>query len=297
MTTRRAPLIGLVLVLLACGGRSMHSGADSSDDDGSGGSVQARSGSGGTSGAASSGGAARGGSTHGGSANGGVAHGGVSSGGAATAGKASAGDTGTDQCDPANYGDAGGKSIPVRLVNGTNDPIYLGPRMAGCGLGRLFSVADAFGQPLNPPGFCEPTCEQVIDGDVAPCPPLLCPVSAVVTLQPGESRLQSWDGLHLEKVTLPSACAVGSRQCSQVVLAEPGDYFFFAEAGSSQQCLVPQGGCDVCTPDVNGGCATPGTVTAGAALRAETELTLDESYFAGAGGRPMLKPIDIVFHD
>jgi hypothetical protein len=289
-------LLGAMFV--ACGGRSMHSGADSGDD--SGGSVSGGTTSNGgaaSAGASSRGGAARGGSTHGGSTNGGVSHGGAATGGAAAAGAASAGDTGTDQCDPANYGDAQGKSIAVRLVNGTNDPIYLGPRMQGCGLGRLFSVDDASGQPLNEPGFCEPTCEQWIDGDVAPCPPILCPVSAVVTLQPGESRLQSWDGLYLKKVTLPLACGVGPRQCSQVTLAEPGDYVFSADAGSSQQCLVPQGGCNVCTPDLNGGCATAGTVTAGAALRAEAKVTLDESYFAGAGGRPMLKPVDVVFHD
>ncbi|HVY29152.1 MAG TPA: hypothetical protein VHB79_21485 [Polyangiaceae bacterium] len=270
-------IVGAVFV--ACAGRSMHSSADSGDEDSSGGSSSA--------GTTSSGG---------GTASGGVSQGGKASSGAATGGLASAGDTGTDLCDPANYADALGTSIPVRLVNGTNQTIYLGPRQGGCGVGRLFGVDDAFGTPLEPPR-CATTCEQLLDDLVQGCAPILCPVSAVVTLQPGESRLQSWDALWMEKVTLPAACAVSPAQCSQVVLAQPADYVFFAEAGSSQQCLVPQGGCNVCTPDLNGGCVTPGALAAGAALQAEAKVTLDESYFAAAGGRPPLKPVDIVFHD
>lgn len=270
------PVLAIGL-LVACGGKSFETGDGT--DGGSAGSAPAGSSSGARDG---------GGSSAGGTASGGTASGGTGSGG-------------TDQCEPADYADDMGGSVPVRIVNKTATPIYLGQQTLGCAGGPSFQVADAMGQPLSSPGFCETTCEMRLTGGEIGCPSVACALGGVTTLQPGESTLSQWSALRTETLQLPAACKhTGVTACNRIADVEPGTYYFSAEAGSSMKCggEGPDGAasCSTCMPSGSGGCLTYGAVVTAPLLEAKVEVMLDGSYgIGGPGGGGMVREVVIEF--
>lgn len=279
LPTKNWPLL-LTGLLLACGGKSFESGTG--PEGGSGGSAQAGT----DAGARDGGGTSSGGSSStggkGGSSTGGMATGGTPNG-----------------CDAKAYPDESGGNVPVRLVNGTDKPIYLGQQMPGCSQGPLFQVADGSGQPLPAPGFCQPTCSQVIQHQVIGCPALACAINSTITLAPGESTLSLWSALFSEKVELSRVCAAaaGQAECTRIASVTPGDYVFSAQAGTNLQCMAPGAGeCGTCMPNPNGGCNTFGAVITEPLVQAKVEVKLDGSYgIGGPGGGGMVREVVIEF--
>lgn len=266
-------LLVATFALPACGGKSSEDGpGDSSGGTNSGGMVHG------------------GGTGHGGMATGGVAEGGsagVATGGNGLGGKA--------DCDA--YKDEGAANIPVRIINATKAPLYLGPQPA-CGAAPLFNVTDAAGNLLPSPSFCQLTCQGFINGGGIACPAIACPIGAVLTLQPGEDSLQLWNGLHNEAVLLTPECrpASGESMCLRVAAVEPGTFTFSATAGSQLACSVSS--CMTCTPSSTGGCTTFGGAVLEPTRSAETKVMLDGSYgLGGPGGGGMVRSVEIVFKD
>jgi hypothetical protein len=271
-------LLVTTLALPACGGKSFGAGAtdDSGGNDGGG---------------EAHGGSSRGGTATGGSAEGGRNRGGE--GGSAGLGKGGTAQGGTAQCDA--YLDEGPANIPVRIVNETKGPLYLGPQ-PNCGAAPLFSVADAAGTLLPFVGFCETTCQQLINGGAISCPAVACPVGSILLLQPGEDSLQLWNGLYNQPMLLAPECrpATSESMCLRVAAVKPGTFTFTATAGSKLDCS--QTSCMACTPSDTGGCTTFGGVVTGPTLSAETTLQLDGSYgLGGPGGGGMVQSVEIVF--
>jgi len=258
---------------VGCGGRSFTNGDDQA------------SGATGTGGGGSQGGAALGGGAQGGS---------QASAGSQATGGGSGGSVA--KCD--HFLDETGPQLTVLLRNETAGPIYIGPQKPTCGLGGdVYQVSDATGRLLSGPRHCDTTCEQLYQGTVAPCSPTTCPVSAVITLLPGEAALQSWTATFMETAKLPPACFTpdGGTSCQHVVSIKPGDYFFTAQAGTQIDCSPFGGTCMKCVRDSNGGCTTAGAVIGGQLLAAKLLITLDASYGVGGPGGGMQRPIEIVF--
>jgi hypothetical protein len=264
----------------ACGGKSF--GPDSGDEGGSGGASQAGTGSG----ADDSGGTGIAGSGVAGSGHGG------------TSGVAGTGSGGKASCSPQLYEDEGGGNVPVRIINGTMKPIYLGEETAGCAGAPLFQVHDGRGGALASVPYCQSTCSSLLSGVAIGCPAIACAISSV-TLAPGESTMTLWNALYSETVTLPPACVakVGQKECPRVVSVKPGTYIFTAQAGSAMQCLNNDtGGCGGCMPSSSGGCTTYGAVISGPILNAKVDVQLDGSYgIGGPGGGGMVRSVDITF--
>jgi hypothetical protein len=257
-------LVALGGSLSACGGKMLREEADAGDG-----------GSGGSSNVAGSG-----------------------SGGKASGGSVSGGASGKTQCDPAVYEDhLNAPSVSVRLVNGTGGPIFLGSQTPGCGLAPLFEVEQSDGRRLTPFGYCETTCQQILSGQISGCPPIPCPISSVIQLEPGEGRVQPWVATYTELVKLPPVCVarVGADECERVQDVKPGAYVFTAQAASGIQCAAPQAPCDLCTRDSNGGCAISNAVLAGPLRQAVTDVVLDGSYGIGAPGNAMTREVVVTF--
>jgi hypothetical protein len=275
-------------LLFACGGKSFDTNGEPEGGSGnSGGSAQAGTGSGAREG---------GGNSAGGTGSGGGNHAGSSSGG-----KANGGSAGAAECDDTAFQDEMGGSVPVRLINGTQHPIYLGQKTPSCGAGPLFQVADGKGQPLTGGGFCQTTCEMLINGTVIGCPAIACAIGSVITLAPGESTIQLWSTLYTEQVALPPACRTktDAMACQRVLSAKPGAYIFSAEAGLGMKCDQPDSmSCASCQPNSNGGCATFGAVITEPLLNAKTMVELDASYgLGGPGGGGMVREVEVTFND
>ncbi|HVY29151.1 MAG TPA: hypothetical protein VHB79_21480 [Polyangiaceae bacterium] len=276
------PVLLVGALLAACGGKSFENG-----DDPNGGSGNTA-------------GSSQAGSANAGSENGGTDFGGTGSGGSGQAGTSNGGKAGASSCDAADYPDEMGGSVPVRLINGTNHPIYLGPEVQGCGGVPLFQVADGKGQPLSAVGFCQSTCAMMIQGTLIGCPAIACAINSVITLQPGESTMGLWNTLYTEQEKLPPVCskAAGVNECQRIVAAKPGDYIFSAQAGSNMTCGGPTatGTCGSCDANGNGGCVTYGAVIAGPLLNAKVEVMLDGSYgLGGPGGGGMVREVMLEF--
>jgi len=284
------PWVLLALSTVACGGRAFESGRDAS-----GGATN-----GGDGGSATSGGSNAGSGDLGGAATAGSAQGGSPAGGAGTAGTASggsAGSGGSPECDA--FLNETGSTVQVRLTNETRAPLYLGSQTPGCSVGAYFQVRDAAGTPLTTLGSCATTCATLMQATIRVCPPTLCIVASVVTLQPGESVMQQWDASYFVTAELTPACrpADGTRECQRVVAAQPGAYTFSAVAGTKIDCSDYAGDpCTACMPDNNGGCLNFGAIIGGARVAAEAQVTLDGSYGLGAaGGGGKTRPVEIVF--
>lgn len=274
------PVVLMGALLDACGGKSFDRGNESEAGSDSGGSTLAGTGSGGSSA----------GESHGGTSSGGKSNGGTSSGGAAT------------QCDPADYQDAMGGSVPVLIINETSKPIYLGQETLGCAAGPSFQVADAAGQALATPGFCQPTCHMMLTHTVIGCPAIACAIGGVTVLQPGESASSQWSALYTQSVKLPPACqaVAGAAECTRIADVEPGTYYFSAKAGSNMQCGTgaDAASCSACMPTGTGGCMVYGAVITPPLLQAKVEVKLDGSYgIGGPGGGGMVRAVEIVFKD
>jgi len=286
------PLVALTLAASACGGSSFTSG--NGDPNGGTTSAGTTSGGGTDSGGTDSGGSNQAGSATGGKTQGGSHSGGTASGGTSTGGTGSGG---SSQCDA--FLDEPGSMVTVRLTNETMTPIYLGSQMQGCGPAVLFQVANASGMPLQSPGFCTTTCEDIMHNTVMGCPPIACIITAAITLQPGESALRQWSGAFMVSATLPPACrpAAGTSECERIAGVQPGAFTFSAQAGTALDCTKFGGSmCQACMPDSGGGCATSGALIAGTLLSAETKVMLDGSYgVGGSGGGGMTRPVEIVF--
>ena len=270
------PLVAL-LVLPSCGGRSAEGASDQS-----GGASAGRGGAVGGGAGASPGGATPGGSDAGGSDSGGGFVGGAGASAASTA------------CDA--YLDQSGTTVQLELVNDTQQAIYLGPRMPGCG-GEQIQVADATGA-LLVPGFCQATCQNVIQGTTPLCPPIACPVNSTVTLQPGELTLVEWGGAFLRDASLPLAClpANAATDCQRIEGVTPGVYTFSAIAGTKLDCSQLGGApCERCMPSSAGGCWTPAAVITGPFLTATTEVLLGGSYGVGDMAGGIARPVQVRF--
>jgi hypothetical protein len=185
------------------------------------------------------------------------------------------------RCDA--FGNESGPTILVQLTNGTQRQLYLGQRMAGCGLGSLFTVSDASGMALQGSQFCSSSCQDLALGSVPSCPPIACVVSSVVTLEPGESFTQEWHAAYVRDETLPAGCAPGSEgvTCSRAVAIERGTYTFSASAAAGMDCSQFGGGCSSCLADSNGACVTYGAVVTGSSLPVQASVLLDPSYGVG----------------
>lgn len=269
-------------VLVACGGKSFEGDGDAQAGSGnSAGSPEAGSGTGARD-------------------TGGTSSGGSGSGGWASGGSGNAGSAGSAQCDPSDFEDEQGGNVGVRLINGTNHPIYLGADQPGCGIGPLFRVLDANGQPLLGAAYCQATCAQLLSGNVIGCPAIACAVPGVITLQPGESALTRWNAMYSEKLSPPPACrpAGDEASCLRVRSVREGTYYFTAQAGSQLSCNAPDlpGACS-CMPEESGGCITYDSVIAGPLLQAKVRVELDASYGIGGPGGGMARPVEIVFND
>ena len=187
----------------------------------------------------------------------------------------------------------------VRLTNRTVGRLFLGRRMRSCGLGPLFTVADDSGTTLQEPAFCATSCQSIPQGVLIECPPLPCIVNAVITLQPGESALQQWNGLYQLNRTLPVECgATGTGiECSQSLAVQPGSFTFTAMAGTGIDCSeFGDHTCTECMPDSNGGCTTYGAVVAGRLLPTVTSVALDASYGVGPSSA-VPRPVELVFEE
>lgn len=281
---RVVPLALTSALLSACGGKSFDAAGTPQAGSDSGGSPTAGRGGGGGSGRGN--------------------HGGTSSGGTSSGGIANGGEAGADRCDPTGYEDAMGGSVPVLIINQTQKPIYLGQETLGCGNTPWFQVADASGEFLPPPNFCQVTCDMLLTNTVHGCPPIVCPIGAVTTLQPGESASSLWTALYNESIVLSAACEakVGGAECVRIREVEPGTYYFSAQAGSGMRCegMGPDGmaSCSNCAPNGTGGCVTTGAVITPPLLRAKVEVQLDGSYgIGGPGGGGMVRAVEIVFED
>ncbi len=197
-------------------------------------------------------------------------------------------------CDA--YLDQSGTTVQVELVNDTQQAIYLGPQMPGCG-GEQIQGADATGA-LLVPGFCQATCQNVIQGTTPLCPPIACPVNSTVTLQPGELTLVEWDGAFLRDASLPLAClpANAATDCPRIEGVTPGVYTFSAIAGTKLDCSQLGGApCERCMPSSAGGCWTPAAVIAGPFLTATSEVMLDGSYGVGDMAGGIARPVQVRF--
>lgn len=279
------PALCVASLLAACGGKSF--GPGEGEDGGSGGSSHAGSGSG----ADDSGGTGMGGSGVAGSSHGGTSSVAGTGNTAGTGGKAS--------CSPQLYEDEGGGNVPVRIINGTIKPIYLGQETAGCAGGLPFQVYDGRGGTLASVPYCQSTCSNLLSGVAIGCPAIACAISSVTTLKPGESTMTLWNALYSETVTLPPVCAAqtGQMQCPRVVSVKPGSYIFTAQAGTAMQCLDnATGPCGGCMPSSSGGCINYGAVIQGPLLNAKVQVQLDGSYgIGGPGGGGMVRSVDITF--
>ena len=256
------PLALAALALLGCGGRSLKNDQDQSSAATGTGGDGAQGGSGGSQGGSGAGG---------------------------SDGKCSA------------FLNETGPLLTVLLRNETKIPIYVGPQTPGCGLGnRVYTVADASGIELRPPELCTPTCEDVLQNSFPLCPPVACPVSAVIMLQPGEAALQSWTAAQMESISLPAVCrppAAGTNQCDRVASVMPGGFIFSAQAGTNIDCSAFGGVCGKCTSDSNGGCTTFGAVIAPPLISTQLAIMLGPSYgVGGPGGGGMPYPIEIIFN-
>lgn len=192
------------------------------------------------------------------------------------------------------YDDDGPANIPVRIINATSAPLYLGPQ-AGCGSVPFFTVADAAGSLLSSPGFCHTSCQQLLSGMVSGCPSIACPVGPVLELAAGEDTLQLWNGLFTETEMLAPQCrpADDIDTCERVAVVRPGTFTFSVTAHRSFDCGPAS--CMTCTPSSTGGCTSYGGVPSGQVLSAETEVALDGSYGLAPGG--MVNSVEIVFKE
>lgn len=282
----RAAIRPLLLtgLLMACGGKSFENGGDPNGGSASGGSADAGSSSGGTDSAGtSSGGTSPGGSN---STGGSIGPGGTGAGGW--------------QCMQTNIYNQPGSSIPVRVLNSTSHPIYIGQENPDCGVGALFQVANALGQPVPGVPFCQSTCEQLRSGIPLGCPAIGCALPSVIALDPGGSTMTTWDGLYPEQVELIFGCReqLGQDQCTRIASVPPGDYTFSARAGSNMECLEPidAGNCGACMKDSSGACTNFNAAIRGPLLQAKVEVKLDGSYgLGGPGGGGMVQEVVIEF--
>jgi hypothetical protein len=265
---------------MACGGRSFANGGES--EGGSGGSTEAGTASGGPeSGGRSSGGTSSGGGNHAGSSSGGKASGGAA-----------------DQCDSSQLQNETSDGVEVRLINGTQHAIYLGNVMPGCDV-PLVQVQSATGQPVPDTGSCGNNCQELLSGNIG-CAPILCPVSSVLTLAPGESTVTTWSALYSETVSVPPVCQSKSIgvTCQRLVRAKPGTYVFSSQAGSSMQCSAPDlMSCQTCEPSGDGGCRTFAAFITGPILQAEAKVELDASYGIGTEPAARTRQVEITFRD
>jgi hypothetical protein len=207
---------------------------------------------------------------------------GTSSGGVGGASEGGAGGT----CS--QYYDETGSTIQVRLINGTSQPIYLGSRTPGCGDGPELTVSFTGGAELDALSLCTPTCEDLLLGKAALCPPIACPINSATTLQPGGSTVFQWFGSYAQNITLPPACPLpdDGNQCQRVASLKPGAFYTFsAQAGTAIDCTqLGTATCPPCTEDGSNDCYTAGAVVSGTLLSAHTDVVLDASYGVGPGG-------------
>ncbi len=245
----------------------------------------------------------------GGTGAGGTGAGGTSKGGGATQGGAAA-------C--AKYDDEAPAFVSVELINKTNVPIYLGQSKVTCEMSPLFQVADARGGELPSISRCRSSCADLRTQGAGGCT-AICLFPLAVALQPGEQRFTTWDGLYSVPAALPSKCLAfendgQTASCDQARRIQPGTFTFSARAGTGLDCSQtqgPEGICQACTQDGDGGCSTPGSLIGGDILTATATVTLDASYGvygtangssnpspgAGAGpsGTPEVSSVQLVF--
>ncbi len=236
----------LVLVLVACGGKS----SATADDNG-------------------------GGNATGGTGAGGTDRGGTSPGGSATTGGAAA-------C--AKYDDQSAAFVSVELINKTTVPIFIGQEEVTCEVAPLFEVADARGGALPSISRCRSSCVGLRTQGAGGCT-AICLFPTSVALNPGEIRSTTWDGLFSVPVELPGKCAAYEPSakplsCDQAQRIQPGTFTFSSHAGTVLNCSETSGDgtCVGCTVDGNGGCTTPGSLISGEILTAIATVTLNDAY-------------------
>lgn len=221
---------------------------------------------------------------------------GSGAGGTGAGGTGHAGSGGDAAAACAKYDDESAAYVNVVLINKTDAPISIGQRMVTCGVAPLFQVADASGAALPTPGDCRVSCVGVRTEGAGGCA-AICRFPTSVTLQPGEVRSTTWDGLYSVQAALPASCLPFNAgepmvSCDQAKQIAPGEYTFVAVAGANVDCSQTGGAdsCPTCAPDGNGGCSTPGSLIGGKIITASTTVVLDGSYgiygSADAAGNP-----------
>lgn len=229
---------------------------------------------------------------------------GSASGGRNAAGASPGGASGVSNC--AQFKDDSRWSTSVVIVNDTLAPIYIGPRMQTCGAQPLYEVRDASNTVLAGPDPCGSSCQGWLAGEPSGGCTAICLPSEVTQLAAGESIAIPWSGLYRSDVQLPSACngspqlGAGPVSCSVEKLVEPGEYTFYANAGSAYACNDNPNGCGECVPGGAGGCVLRNAIVTGPDNSAQSYVQLDPGYgisgsagSANMTGKPL--PIELVF--
>lgn len=146
-------------------------------------------------------------------------------------------------------------SVTVRVLNNTENDLYIGPETAGgCGHTEPFSLEDADGKALRwRLQNCDFTCE-MLQTDACGCT-TECELPAVWRIAPGGALSVDWNRVVFTTETMPDGCydpGCGIGQECAVPREPSGELTFLASAWSEVggDC----GGECTCTPDAGGSC-------------------------------------------
>jgi hypothetical protein len=225
----RTTTIGALLLLgslTACGGSSTSDPGASGGAGGSGGSGA----SGGSSGSGGSAGTA-----------------------GTTGGSAGVGGTGGQSCEDFLDQIPPPEGVTLRLVNATNQPIYLGGEN-NCGPNDLFQLQGPNGAIRLRAGGCGHTCEALQQhGDWCAD---ACMLPPVVLIAPGGHYDTSWSGTTFEPFDMPESCYFEPQfappTCDRQLIAPAGDYLATSQAFGELLC-TDVGICP-CIPGPTGSC-------------------------------------------
>ena len=228
---------------------------------------------------------------------------GRASGGSSAAGASAGGAGRPSTC--AQFKDDSRQAAVVVIINDTPAPIYIGPRMQRCGAPPLYEVRDASNSVVAAPDPCSSSCQSWVAGEPTGGCTANCLPSEVTQLEAGERIAIPWSGLYGLEAELPEACngyrqaGDGQVMCSVAKRVEPGEYTFYATAGSDYSCNDASG-CAECIPNMAGGCTIRGAIVTGTESTAQALIPLDPGYgISGSAGNANMSgdplPIELVF--
>lgn len=235
---------------------------------------------------------------------------GSNSAGANSAGGPGAGAAGSGGARDANtcaeFHDDSPQSASVVIVNDTLAAIYLGSRSQLCGTPPLYDVHDASNAVVARHDSCGTPCQSWLAGEPTGGCTAICNPSEVTKLDVGERIVLPWSGLYRLDVQLPKACngaqlgGEAAVDCSVEKRVEPGDYTFYAVAGTDYRCNDNSSICGECAPSATGGCTLRDAMVTGPEASTELAVRLDPGYgiSGSAGSAPMTGkplPIELVF--